>query len=59
MTVSSTSANIGNVGDVELTQMGTFTGEIDKSTMERIPNVSYKLNVGELYHKTRPRGYET
>ena len=41
MTVSSTSANIGNVGDVELTQMGTFTGEIDKATMERIPNVSY------------------
>ena len=36
-----TKANIGNVEDVELTQLGTFTGELGKAIIEGISDVSF------------------
>ena len=30
-----------NVEDVELTQLGTFTGELGKTTVDEIPDVSF------------------
>ena len=47
-----TSANIQNVGDVELTQMGSFTGEMDRSTLNRIPNVIYYILLISRLHCT-------
>lgn len=35
--------DISGVGEVELTQLGTFTGELGKSTIDDISNVSLRF----------------